>query len=46
VEYQKGLPESKNFTKVLQSYHAQGKTGLFPRSGVPVVEEEIKLLRS
>ena len=46
VAYQKSLPESKNFTKVLQSYHAQGKTGLFPRSGVPVVEEEIKLLRS
>ena len=46
VAYQKSLPESKNFTKVLHSYHTQGKTGLFPRSGVPVVEEEIKLLRS
>jgi methylaspartate mutase epsilon subunit len=46
VAYQKSLPDSKNFTKALAQYHDQGKTGLFPRSGVPVVEEEIRLLRS
>ncbi len=45
VEYHKSLPDSKNFTKRLAQYKAEGKIGLFPRSGVPVVEEEIKLLQ-
>ena len=45
VEYHKTLPDSKNFTKVLAKYKAEGKIGLFPRSGVPIVEEEIKLLK-
>jgi len=46
VEYQQKLPESKNFARVLAKYHEEGKTGLFPRAGVPVVEEEIELVRS
>ncbi|MDR2606338.1 MAG: methylaspartate mutase subunit S [Oscillospiraceae bacterium] len=46
VAYQKSLPDGKNFTKVLSEYKAKGKVGLFPRSGVPVVEDEIALLRS
>ena len=46
IEYQKRLPDSKNFTKALAKYRAEGKIGLFPRSGVPVVEKEIELLRS
>lgn len=46
AEYQKKMPDSKNFTKVLAGYKAAGKIGLFPRSGVPVVEEEIKLLHA
>ena len=45
VEYHKKMPESKNFTKALAKYKAEGKIGLFPRSGVPVVEDEIKLLQ-
>ena len=45
VAYHKTLPDSKNFTKALAKYKAEGKIGLFPRSGVPVVEEEIKLLK-
>lgn len=45
VEYHKKLPESKNFTKALAKYKAEGKIGLFPRSGVPIVEDEIKLLQ-
>ncbi|MDR3277483.1 MAG: methylaspartate mutase subunit E, partial [Oscillospiraceae bacterium] len=36
IAYQKSLPDSKNFTKALAKYHAEGKIGLFPRSGVPV----------
>jgi methylaspartate mutase epsilon subunit len=46
IAYQKSLPDSKNFTKALAKYRAEGKVGLFPRSGVPVVEKEIELLRS
>lgn len=46
VAYQKNMPDGKNFTKVLAGYRAAGTIGLFPRSGVPVVEEEIRLLRS
>ena len=46
VEYQKSLPEDKSFWRRLAKYKAEGRTGLYPRSGVPVVEEEIKLLQS
>ena len=46
VEYQKSLPEDKNFAKRLMKYKTEGKTGLYPRSGVPVAQEEIKLLKS
>ena len=46
IAYQKTLPDSKNFTKVLAKYRAEGKIGLFPRSGVPTVEKEIELLKS
>ena len=45
VEYHKKMPDSKNFTKAIAKYKAEGKIGLFPRSGVPVIEEEIKLLQ-
>ena len=38
VEYQKSLPEDKSFWKRLMKYKAEGRTGLYPRSGVPVVE--------
>ena len=44
IEYQKSLPPTKNYGYVLQQYKKDGKCGLSPRSGVPVVEEEIKLL--
>ena len=46
VEYQKKLPENRNFGKILAKYHREGKLGLYPRSGVPTVEGEIELLRS
>ena len=45
VEYQKSLPEDKSFWRRLAKYKAEGKTGLYPRSGVPVVEKEIELLQ-
>ena len=46
VEYQKKLPENRNFGKILAKFHEEGKVGLYPRSGVPTVEGEIELLRS
>ena len=46
VEYQKKLPDSKNFGKILAKFREEGKIGLYPRSGVPTVEGEIELLQS
>ena len=43
VEYQKSLPEHKNFTKVMQRLHQEGKTVIFPRAGTPILEQEIEL---
>ena len=46
VDYQKKLPDNRNFGKILAKFHEEGKLGLYPRSGVPTVEGEIELLRS
>ncbi len=46
IEYQKSLPDSKNFCKVLQRLHEEGRTVVFPRAGTPVVEAEIELNRT
>ncbi|MDR3332107.1 MAG: methylaspartate mutase subunit S [Synergistaceae bacterium] len=46
IAYNKSLPDDKNMNKMLKKYKAAGKTSLYPRSGTPVLEEEIKLLRS
>jgi methylaspartate mutase epsilon subunit len=46
VEYQRNLPESKNFTKVTEKLRQEGKTTIFPRAGTPVLEDEIKLVKT
>ncbi|MCR4419105.1 MAG: hypothetical protein QHH27_04170 [Clostridia bacterium] len=46
VEYQKSLPDSKRFHKVLERLRAQGKTVVFPRAGTPLVEDEIELVQA
>ena len=46
VAYNKSLPDDKNMVKMLKKYKAEGKTSLYPRSGTPVIEEEIRLLQS
>lgn len=43
VEYQRNLPESKSFLKVIQKLRKEGKTVVFPRAGTPILEEEIEL---
>ena len=45
VEYHKRLPDHKNFTKVVQKLHREGRTVMFPRGGTPILEQEIELNR-
>jgi len=46
VEYQQALPDNRRFHKILQRVHDEGRLGLFPRQGTPLVDDEIALIRS
>jgi len=46
VAYQKALPDSKRFHKILQRVHDEHRISLFPRQGTPLVDDEIALIRS
>jgi methylaspartate mutase epsilon subunit len=46
VEYQRSLPESKNFMKVTEKARREGKTLIWPRAGTPVLEDEIALVKT
>ncbi len=46
VAYQRSLPDSKNFMKVTQKLHAEGRTTVWPRAGTPVLEDEIALVKT
>ena len=45
VEYQKQLPDSKNWHKVAQKLHNEGRTAIFPRAGTGLLEDQISLSR-
>lgn len=45
VEYQKNLPDSKNFLKITQKLHVEGRTVVFPRAGTALIEDSISLYR-
>ncbi len=45
VAYNKSLPDHKNMNKMLKKYKAEHKTSLYPRSGTPILEQEIELLK-
>ena len=45
VEYQKNLPETKSFLKVVERLHREGKTVVFPRAGTPILEDQIRLCK-
>lgn len=45
VAYQKNLPESKNFMKVTQKLHNEGRTVVFPRAGTALVEDAVSLCK-
>jgi methylaspartate mutase epsilon subunit len=45
VDYQLNLPPEKNFLKVTEELHRQGKTVVFPRAGTPILEDQIHLCR-
>ena len=38
VEYQKKMPDSRNFFKVVQRLKKEGRTVVFPRAGQPILE--------
>ncbi len=46
VEYQRNLPDSKKFYKVVQKLRREGRTVVFPRAGTPILEDEIELNRT
>ena len=46
VEYQRNLPDSKKFYKVVQKLRKEGRTVVFPRAGTPILEDEIELNRT
>jgi methylaspartate mutase epsilon subunit len=46
VEYQRALPDSRRFHKILERFHEERKLTLFPRQGTPLVDDEIALIRS
>jgi methylaspartate mutase epsilon subunit len=45
IEYQKKLPDSKNWHKIAQKLHAEGRTAIFPRAGTGLLEDQISLSR-
>ena len=45
VNYQKNLPDHKNFSKKLLKAKREGKTLIQPRAGVALIEEHIELLK-
>ena len=45
VEYQKKLPESKNWHKIARKLNAEGRTAIFPRAGTGLLEDQISLSR-
>jgi methylaspartate mutase epsilon subunit len=45
VNYQKNLPDSKNFKKITEKLRKEGRTVCYPRAGTALVEDEISLCR-
>jgi methylaspartate mutase epsilon subunit len=43
IDYHRNLPDHKNFMKVAERLHREGKTVVFPRAGTPILEQEIEL---
>jgi|WetSurMetagenome_2_1015567.scaffolds.fasta_scaffold78197_2 methylaspartate mutase epsilon subunit len=43
IEYQKKLPDSKNWHKVARKLHDEGRTAIFPRAGTGLLEDQISL---
>jgi methylaspartate mutase epsilon subunit len=45
IEYQKKLPDTKNWHKVGLKLHQEGRTAIFPRAGTGLLEDQISLSR-
>jgi len=46
IAYHKKLPDHKNFMKMADRLHREGRTVVFPRAGTPILEQEIELVRT
>jgi methylaspartate mutase epsilon subunit len=45
IEYQKALPDSKNWHKLALKLNEEGRTAIFPRAGTGLLEDQISLSR-
>lgn len=45
IAYQKKLPDSKSFLKIMQRLRAEGRTAIFPRAGTALIDDSISLYR-
>lgn len=45
IEYQRKLPENRNFYKVTERLKTEGQTVVFPRGGYPLLEDQIRLCK-
>lgn len=45
IEYQKQLPEDRNFCLVTERLREKGRTVVFPRGGYPLLEDQIRLCK-
>jgi methylaspartate mutase epsilon subunit len=45
IEYQKKLPDSKNWHKIALKLNEEGRTSIFPRAGTGLLEDQISLSR-
>jgi methylaspartate mutase epsilon subunit len=43
IEYQKKLPDSKNWHKIARQLHDEKRTAIFPRAGTGLLEDQISL---
>lgn len=46
IEYQRNLPEHKRSLAIVEKLHKEGRSGLMPRTGTPLLEGQIAICRT
>jgi methylaspartate mutase epsilon subunit len=46
IDYQRNLPEHKRSLNVVEKLHEEGRSGLMPRTGTPLLEDQITICRT